>query len=43
MNELLTRILDAHGGIIVSESIKSVEAAIVSGASFFPLKEPYRM
>jgi hypothetical protein len=38
MNELLTRILDAHGGMDRWNRYERVEATIVSGGGFFPLK-----
>ena len=38
MNELLARILDAHGGIDRWNQYKKVEAMIVSGGGFFRLK-----
>jgi hypothetical protein len=38
MNELLARILDAHGGIERWNQLKKVEATIVSGGGFFRLK-----
>jgi hypothetical protein len=49
MNELLARIIEAHGGIGRWNSYEKVEATIVSGGGFFPLKgvvqdsEPRRM
>jgi hypothetical protein len=39
MNELLVRILDAHGGIDRWNGYQKVEATIVSGGGLFPLKE----
>jgi hypothetical protein len=38
MNELLTKVLDAHGGLERWRSYNKVEAAIVSGGGFFALK-----
>src|ERR1700738_833903 len=38
MNELLGRILDAHGGLDRWNGYKKVEATIVSGGGLFPLK-----
>lgn len=38
MNELLARIVDAHGGWIVGMGTKRVDATIVSSGGFFPLK-----
>ncbi|HVR24556.1 MAG TPA: hypothetical protein VMU26_14675 [Candidatus Polarisedimenticolia bacterium] len=38
MNELLARILDAHGGLERWNGYKKVDATIVSGGGFFPLK-----
>jgi hypothetical protein len=38
MNELLARILDAHGGMDRWNRYEKVEATIVSGGGFFPLK-----
>jgi len=38
MNELLTKVLDAHGGLERWRSYNKVEATIVSGGGFFPLK-----
>jgi hypothetical protein len=38
MNELLSRILDAHGGIDRWNAYEKVEATIVSGGALFPLK-----
>ena len=38
MNELLTRILDAHGGMQRWNGYQKVEATIVSGGGFFPFK-----
>jgi hypothetical protein len=38
MNELLTKVLDAHGGLKRWRSYNKVEATIVSGGGFFPLK-----
>jgi hypothetical protein len=49
MNELLAQIIDAHGGINRWKGYEKVEATIVSGGGFFPLKglvqdsEPRRM
>ena len=49
MNDLLARIIDAHGGMGRWNSYEKVEATIVSGGGFFPLKglvqdaEPRRM
>jgi len=38
MNELLMKVLDAHGGQVRWRSYNKVEATIVSGGGFFPLK-----
>ena len=38
MNELLVRIIDAHGGIDCWNRFERVEATIVSGGGFFHLK-----
>jgi hypothetical protein len=38
MNQLLSRILDAHGGMDRWREYKKVEATIVSGGGFFALK-----
>src|SRR5262252_4107730 len=38
MNELLARIIDAHGGIDCWNQYERVEATIVSGGGFFRLK-----
>lgn len=38
MNDLLSRILDAHGGMARWKSFEKVQATIVSGGGFFPLK-----
>jgi hypothetical protein len=38
MNELLSRVLDAHGGMKRWNEYDRVEATIVSGGGFFPLK-----
>ena len=38
MNELLARIIDAHGGIDRWNQYERVEATIVSGGGFFRLK-----
>jgi hypothetical protein len=38
MNELLVRILDAHGGMDRWNEYQKVEATIVSGGGFFPFK-----
>ena len=38
MNELLARIIDAHGGIDRWSQYERVEATIVSGGGFFRLK-----
>ena len=49
MNELLSRVIEAHGGIQRWNGYEKVEATIVSGGGFFPLKgavqdsEPRRM
>ncbi|MGO9684693.1 MAG: hypothetical protein ACLPTZ_19310 [Beijerinckiaceae bacterium] len=49
MNELLAQIIEAHGGIDRWNGYEKVEATIVSGGGFFPLKglvqdaEPRRM
>ena len=37
MNELLMRVLDAHGGLERWRSYHKVEATIVSGGGFFAL------
>jgi hypothetical protein len=37
-NELLARIIDAHGGIDRWTGYEKIEARIVSGGGFFPLK-----
>ena len=38
MNELLTKVLDAHGGLERWRSYNKVEATIVSGGGFFALR-----
>ena len=38
MNELLTKVLDAHGGLERWRSYNKVEATIVAGGGFFALK-----
>src|SRR5215471_7195287 len=38
MNQLLGRILDAHGGMDRWRDYEKVEATIASGGGFFPLK-----
>ena len=38
MNQLLSRILDAHGGMDRWRQYEKVEATIVSGGGFFALK-----
>jgi hypothetical protein len=38
MNELLGRILDAHGGLDRWNGYEKVDATIVSGGGFFALK-----
>lgn len=38
MNELLGRVIDAHGGLDRWRSYQRVEASIVTGGGFFPLK-----
>ena len=38
MNELLTKVIDAHGGLERCRSYNKVEATIVSGGGFFALK-----
>src|SRR5499433_1618746 len=38
MNQLLGRILDAHGGMDRWRDYEKVEATIVAGGGFFPLK-----
>jgi hypothetical protein len=38
MNELLARIIDAHGGIDRWTEYEKIDATIVSGGGFFPLK-----
>src|SRR5262245_16648027 len=38
MNELLTKVLDAHGGLERWHSYNTVDATIVSGGGFFALK-----
>jgi hypothetical protein len=37
LNELLARIIDAHGGMDRWNSYEKVEATIVSGGGFFPV------
>lgn len=39
MNELLAKIIDAHGGLDRWRQYKKVEATIVSGGGLFPLKD----
>src|ERR1700757_2275176 len=38
MNQLLSRILDAHGGMDRWRDLEKVEATIVAGGGFYPLK-----
>ena len=38
MNELLARVIDAHGGLNHWKRYKTVEATVVSGGGLFPLK-----
>ena len=38
MDELLARVIDVHGGIKRWNAYEKVEATIVSGGGFFPLK-----
>ena len=38
MNQLLSRILDAHGGVDRWRDLEKVEATIVAGGGFYPLK-----
>jgi len=38
MSDLLSRVLDAHGGIARWKSFEKVQATIVTGGGFFPLK-----
>ena len=38
MNELLTKVLEAHGGLERWRTYNKVEATIVSGGGFFALK-----
>ena len=38
MNQLLSGILDAHGGMDRWREYEKVEATIVAGGGFFPLK-----
>lgn len=38
MNELLTKILEAHGGLDRWNKLERVDATIVSGGGFFALK-----
>ena len=38
MNELLTKVLDAHGGLERWQGYNKVEATIVTGGGLFPLK-----
>ena len=38
MNDLLTKVLDAHGGLERWRSYDKVEATVVAGGGFFPLK-----
>jgi hypothetical protein len=38
MNELLAKVIDAHGGLERWRSVQKVEASIVTGGGFFPLK-----
>ena len=48
-NALLAQVIDAHGGMVRWNECEKVEATIVSGGGFFPLKgviqdsEPRRM
>ena len=36
MNELLTKVLDAHGGLERWRSYNKVQATVVAGGGFFP-------
>ena len=38
MSELLTKVLDAHGGLVRWLSYNKVEATVVAGGGFFALK-----
>lgn len=38
MNELLNKILEAHGGLDRWNKLEKVSATIVTGGGFFPLK-----
>ena len=38
MNELLSRVIDAHGGMDRWNGYHKVESTILSGGGFFPLK-----
>ena len=38
MNELLTKVLDAHGGLERWRSYNKVEATVFASGGFFPLK-----
>lgn len=39
MSGLLARIVDAHGGIVRWNGYEKIDATIVSGGGFFPLKD----
>jgi len=43
MNKLLAQIVDAHGGINRLKGYEKVEATIVSGGGFFPLRECHKI
>jgi hypothetical protein len=43
MNDLLSRILDAHGGLDRWQGLERVEATIVSGGGLFPLEGSLRI
>jgi hypothetical protein len=38
MNELLAKIVEAHGGLVRWNSLEKVEATVVGGGGFFPFK-----
>ena len=38
MNELLAKVIDAHGGIDRWNRFEKVEATVVGGGGFFPLQ-----
>ena len=42
VNELLTEIIEAHGGMDRWNGYKKIDAAIVSGGVFSHSKEPFR-